>query len=586
MRPGGSATGEMRVRAEAGTTAAAAVLLALLVAACGGEATDPMSAGGGSSYDLRPLGPPLLVGALGSGKPDRLGVIAAPLPGSGAALQGVELRFRVVEGSGRLLDDVAFTDDGGEAAVRFAPPAEPGATRVRAWVAADPAAATVIEVQARPVVPLEAELPGTVLALPGSSAGVLLRVPAGTTYDLVPYGTSATRGRLDYEFVQGPEIQAPDDARPSRAPFLQAARSPAGPASPLAPAAGTRPTPAGSQIPPTHDVHNCHLPVHRAAPLAATGSLIALYIDALEAPEPALSAEIVRVFDQTIAPTTIRLFGPPLDLDGNGRLVAVMSHAMPPGGGVYCNTIHTFGQEVVYTAWGPELPDLLALLAHEFQHVINASQHYRGSHTGATGDVTWLNEGFSHVAEWKAGYPGADLSRTQAFLGRLNGSLPLLGLSYDPQYFAGWFLFALYLGDRFGEPVYRDLSESGLVGRANVERVTGVPFRDLLRDWFVTLALEGDALPDESAPDPARRYVSIDLDGEEERAAACDCLPGERLPGLDFEELPYDLAFRLPRTLDVQDADFFRFSAGDEPRTLYFHAGGDPDVELFALRRR
>ena len=204
--------------------------------------------------------------------------------------------------------------------------------------------------------------------------------------------------------------------------------------------------------------------------------------------------------------------------------------------------------------------------------------------------MPWLNEGFSHVAEWRTGFPSFALSRTAGFLARVNGSLPLLSPERGADVFGGWFLFALYLGDRFGDGIYRRLGESGLVGRANVERETGLAFPDLVRDWFVTLALAGAGEADGSASrdtPAAWRYLSVDLAGEEERAAACGCLPGGRLPGVAFEQLPPPPRdVRLLRTLDVQDADFFRFTTGEQPAVLHFHAGGRRDVELFVHRVR
>jgi hypothetical protein len=274
-----------------------------------------------------------------------------------------------------------------------------------------------------------------------------------------------------------------------------------------------------------------------------------------------------------------------VDLDRNGRVLAVLSRSMAGDGGVYCGSLHRFNREVVHTGWDAAAgaDEHLRLLAHEFQHVVHASQHFR-SGSGADADAAWLNEGFSHVAEWRAGFPSFTLSRTASFLAGVNGSLPLLSPVRGPGFFGGWFLFALYLGDRFGDGIYRRLGESSLLGRANVERETGLPFRELLRDWFVTLALAGSGAVDVPA---GWRYVSVDLAGEDERAAACACLPGGRLPGVAFEQLPAPPRdVRLLRTLDVQDADFFRFTAGEDPAVLYFHAGDRPDVELFVHRVR
>jgi hypothetical protein len=535
---------------------------------------------------------------------------------------GIAVRFRVLRGGRRLLENAAVTDAAGLAAVSLSTPGPSDSTVVRAWLPDDPGAAADLIRVARPAVRLEAD-PGAVLAVPGAADGVLLKVPAGTTWSLVPYAAGHDGGRIEYGLLYG--SAAPDAAEVTgrAAPALAPAGVPPATASRSAARAGAarnvgrapggasrRPAGSGAgpevergggfppggggapdPLPPELDIANCRLDEHRPAPLAWVGRSIALYVDALEPPDSTLLAEIAARFDDVVAPEVVRLFGPPVDLDGNRRVLAVLSRSMAGDGGVYCGSLHRFNREVVHSGWNQALGagEHLRLLAHEFQHVVHASQRFR-SGSGAPADVPWLNEGFSHVAEWRTGFPSFALSRTAGFLGRVNGSLPLLAPERGADVFGGWFLFALYLGDRFGDGIYRRLGESGLVGRANVERETGLAFRNLVRDWFVTLALAGadDADAPASGDTPvAWRYLSVDLAGEEERAAACACLPGGRLPGLAFEQLPSPPRdVRLLRTLDVQDADFFRFTTGEQPAVLHFHAGGRRDVELFVHRVR
>ncbi len=557
--------------------------LLLCAVACGGEDDVPLSANGrGRVFEIEPAGPVPQVGAAGARTPDRVAVRVQALPGSEASPGGVEVRFAVERGRGRVTEGAARADTEGVASVGYVPADAPDSTVLRVQVADDPGAAVELDVLARPALSLAAD-PGAVMAVPRAADGVLLQVPAGATVDLVPYVTSPTRGRLEYAFRRDAGVTLDDDAFPAPAPAL----APATPVTePLAtPPPGARPNasfPQAGRLPETYDVANCELDVHRFAPLARAGRTIALYVDAAETPDPARIATLGDAFDARVASLLQELFGPPVDLDGNGRVLAVMSRAMRPDGGVYCGSVQRQGREVIYTAWDPSrTPDeQLRVLAHEYQHVLNASQHFRWDLTGRPYDVAWLNEGLSHVAEWKAGYPDEDLRRAAVFLSRVNASLPLLADREGSDFPAGRFLFALWLGDRFGAAVYRALGESGLAGRENVERVTGIPFRDLLRDWFVTLALS-----ERPPAAPAWRYRSIELVGEAERGAACGCLPAGRLTGVVFERVDLARDAGLVRTLDVQDADFFRFTAGDRPAALYFHAGGEPDVELFAVRR-
>jgi hypothetical protein len=569
-------------RGRAGIAPAWLVLLTGVVATgCGGENAGPLAAPGrGRTFAIEPVGPGVRIGAPGGGSPDRLAARLLPLPGTGGSAADVEVRFEVERGGGRVARATALTDAAGVASVPYVSSGSPDSTRVRIQVVEDPGAAIRVEVLARPAFALAAA-PGSVLALPRAGRGVLLEVPAGATVDLVPYDTSPERGRLEYALRSDEGVALDAAASPAAAPRLVPAIPSTEPAE--TPPAGAFPDtsfPFAGDLPKAYDVANCELGAHRFAPLARAGRALALYVDAAQPPDPARLSELVDTFDAHVAPLLEGLFGGPVDLDGNGRVLAVMSHAMRPDGGVYCGSVQRRGREVLYTAWDPDQPaeEQLRVLAHEYQHVINASQHFRWDRAGRPVDEPWLNEGFSQVAEWKAGYPGEDLRRVSAFLARMNASLPLLAERRGSDFVAGRFLFALWLGDRFGDAIYRALGQSGLAGRENVERVTGVPFRDILRDWFVTLALS-DAPPAE----PAWRYRSIELAGEAERGAACGCLPAGRLTGVVFEPLRLESDLAIVRTLDVQDADFFRVTAGERPAALYFHAGDDPDVELFAV---
>ncbi|MBA2564724.1 MAG: hypothetical protein H0V09_04795 [Gemmatimonadetes bacterium] len=586
----------------------------MLLSGCGGSSPVLLAPDGrGDAFQIFLEGTPATLGVAGSPRPVTFAVRVEPLPGRSESPVARSVSFEVVRGGARVLAARAETDAHGVAAVEVLHAGRPDSSRIRARVEDDPGAALDARLLSRALVHLEADS-GTVVAIPAASAGVLLRVPTGQAWDLVPHVPSARRGHLEYAWYRSPSMRVTEDDPAAPPPALQPSRAPAPlssawfgnalaawpapdwssaamrdfPRVGLAPsrrigAAGATRDPAADDLPSAQDVFNCRLSVHARAPLARVGQSIALYVHAEEPPDPARVGEVAEIFDGHVAPLLTALFGDPTDLDRNGRVLAVLSDAME--GGVYCGAVHGAGREVMYGSWSPQRPPSadLRILAHEFQHVINASQHYRRG-SPATSDEPWLNEGLSMVAEWKAGYPSSTLSRSFSFLGRVNQGIPLLGEQAALPFSGGWFLFALYLGDRFGDGVYRELGRSGLTGRANVERVTGMPLRALVRDWFVALARSDvPAAPGEGS---AWSYRSIQLAGEEERARVCDCLPAPRLPGIAWEAIPASGNLNLLRTLAVQDADFFRFTPGESPGVLYFHAGGDPDVELFAIRRR
>ncbi|HEU0297844.1 MAG TPA: hypothetical protein VFR37_00275, partial [Longimicrobium sp.] len=155
-------------------------------------------------------------------------------------------------------------------------------------------------------------------------------------------------------------------------------------------------------------------------------------------------------FDASIHPTITGVFGEPSDIDGNDRVIAFYTEAVneltPPasssfiGGFVFSRDLYSTGDcatsnvgEMFYMlAADPTgevnghvrsvsfiLENTLGTLAHEFQHLINASRrmHVNTPWNGLF-EETWLNEGLSHVAEELMFYfatglaPGANLDET------------------------------------------------------------------------------------------------------------------------------------------------------------------------------
>jgi hypothetical protein len=156
-------------------------------------------------------------------------------------------------------------------------------------------------------------------------------------------------------------------------------------------------------------------------------------------------ASVAAAFDTLVYPVDVRNFGEPTDLDRNGRAVIFYTRAvneLTPAnagfviGGFFWNRDlfpRSGAQNACAGSNDGELfymlvPDpsgtingnrrtresvlasTVSVIAHEFQHLINASRRLYVLRTNNYDEVTWLNEGLSHVAEELSFYQAARLS--------------------------------------------------------------------------------------------------------------------------------------------------------------------------------
>ncbi len=291
--------------------------------------------------------------------------------------------------------------------------------------------------------------------------------------------------------------------------------------------------------------------------------------------------DLDRELDEFIAPVSDDYFGRPDDLDGNQRVIAFftgeVNRLSEPGSGSITIGFHWSGNlfdpadcpasneaEIVWLI-GPD-PDAefgfeistervkglaRSLVAHEYQHLLNASQRLagqRGQDTWNAADL-WINEGLSHVAEEVTGFYrlGLGVRRNYGFTEVTAGDPDLeafrdfyednldnaasylsaptefnsLALSNNTLNFAtrGWgYVFLRWLGDRYGpaDPagvvdgsgeaaLFRELAVGGpdyLFGYENILRaieVTGggtTTWPEILAEYFAAPAADGrnDAL--------------------------------------------------------------------------------------------
>jgi hypothetical protein len=510
--------------------------------------------------------------------------------GTSAPLADARLVVTREEGKGVPAAETVVTGPEGIAAVDVDMPATPDLTRVVFRMQDDAGSYLPFDIVTAPV--LDAELPpGRIvdrLDVPKSGAIVRLTLDAGADVVLVPYETDTDRTGAAYRILYQGSTPGPAaaafGAAPPPLPQALVPRGEAGDVIEGGPEDRRRLAP--SAIPQSLDIASCMVSASRKAPLRYLGTRIALYVDAPPGDHQARIDSIGRAFDERIYPRNAELFGVASDLDGNGVVFVIMTPELRDVDGVYCDSIRRVGTEALFLGWDADRPldRVLATLTHEHQHLVNATHHVASD--GAVGDERWVNEGMSLAAEALHGYWRESLLRLWEFLNGQNGGQSMLPLEYAPAFDDHYMAFFLYLEDRFGPGALKALSTSGRRGIDNVEFVTGLPFEDLLRDWFVALAVSNRGLTDE----PRYTYRSVDLMGMTEEIAECGCSPVATFTGMRLETLRLASTFDVSRMLDGADADYYRLlppeESGERTYDVYFDAFGHESVELAVARVR
>lgn len=282
------------------------------------------------------------------------------------------------------------------------------------------------------------------------------------------------------------------------------------------------------------------------------GDHIVLYVDE-DQPTGAFSDDELRtfgdLFDRTLYDLDVRAFGSESDIDGNGRVIFLLTPVVNAlTSTASCSTqgfitgFH-YGLDLLPTQPNSNrgeifyalVPDVdgsrscshskddvervvPATFVHEFQHMISFGQHVLAR--GGDGETLWLNEGLSHIAEELAGktyeakfppplgrtdpnqlfpdsaqgFVTANMRNAQSFL-TTPGSTSMDALSGNGTLAerGGSWLFLRWLGDQKGESIYGRLVQTSRTGVANVEDKASETFTSLFGD-FAT-AVYTDSLP-------------------------------------------------------------------------------------------
>lgn len=308
------------------------------------------------------------------------------------------------------------------------------------------------------------------------------------------------------------------------------------------------------------------------AQLAFAGTNVLVYIDTLAPAGGFTSAQLNAfgaLFDQTLYPIDTAAFGPPTDLDNNGRVIMLMTptvNADSPA--ATCNTqgfVAGFfdsgdfdgptdpnsNQGEIFYSIVPDSGgkfsckhtlsdvdfDVPSTFMHEMQHLINYSQHVVVSGGGQSS--SWLDEGMSIVAEELGSlyyeakcpppacrsnasqlFPDSSQGFVQSFLQdsyayALLPDTATITLSTDDQDGFSWrggaWLFARYLGDQYGNTVFRQLERGPANALTDVQQVTGKPFPTLFANFGIALYTDSlPGMPRNTAP-AVNRFVTRNM---------------------------------------------------------------------------
>jgi hypothetical protein len=268
------------------------------------------------------------------------------------------------------------------------------------------------------------------------------------------------------------------------------------------------------------------------------GSHGVLYVDET-APAGGLSqvdlAAFGRRFDDVIYTTITAAFGSESDLDGNDRVVILFTPSVnrltPKGSNGFVGGFY-YGLDLlpdregsnageVFYALVPDPSGLHsdprakarvlevtpAVLAHEFQHMVHFNQRVLALEA-ASSEALWLSEGMAQMAEELVAREYEDiLSEEDTELFREGNTSRARQYLFNPadvslivatgrgslaERGAGW-LFVLYLTAQKAEGILGQLTRTTNTGTDNVVARMGLPWEEILADWWAALYLDGEA---------------------------------------------------------------------------------------------
>jgi hypothetical protein len=252
---------------------------------------------------------------------------------------------------------------------------------------------------------------------------------------------------------------------------------------------------------------------------------------------------IGRTFDEQIFPTDARIFGQPLaqGVNGDPRITLLVSPVVgnygkdttigyftlrdlyAPGADPTNPVLKRSNQRLMlyvspYVVARGQASDYLGTIAHELQHLINASQKlFRARGQGRTEDL-WLDEGLAMYAMEANGYGlagegGVVFNHVAGYLAD-PGAYSLTDWRRNPSQsgYGAAYLFTTYLVERFGEAMLGELVASPQVGTTNLNArlgSRGTSLKQVFDEWTLANLLDDTGL----SADPKHQYQKLSLLG-------------------------------------------------------------------------
>ena len=323
----------------------------------------------------------------------------------------------------------------------------------------------------------------------------------------------------------------------------------------------------------------CTKPVYHGARVAAIGTHAVILADTLNPANGFTDADFRRYaarFDSLVFPLDSAAFGAPTDVDANGHIGLIFTRAVneltPAHSSSYVGGF-TFSRDLFpamstsraegcaasnqgefFYLLAPDPSGAIngnvrttgfvdsnttAVIAHEFQHLINAGRRIYVN-DASTFEETWLDEGLAHIAEELLFYREAGLApesnldtpqiralpqrrgafnldmlgnsgRYRTYLLAPSSSSPYAANDALPTRGAAWSLLR-YLADRSGiadNAFFYRLANSTTRGIANVRAVYGEDLATAVRDWSASHAVDDVAVTDPALLQPSWNWHSM-----------------------------------------------------------------------------
>lgn len=224
-------------------------------------------------------------------------------------------------------------------------------------------------------------------------------------------------------------------------------------------------------------------------------------------------------FSNTTFGTITNTYGAPSDVDNDGKVIFLFTHLVDQVGGVAgfyaSSSLFPTSQggdgnvaDMMFISPTQEIASYEALLAHEFQHLINFNQHVLVENGDA--EESWLNEGLSHVAEDLVGghIDGGNTDLVSDFMSTPEKYALTGDAALNSGIRGAAYLFVRGLMESFGSNVPGRLVKTNKVNTANVEALSGQTFDAVYQTFVSRLFLSGNNLSSDATLNYTFQYFT------------------------------------------------------------------------------